>query len=67
MYNCIQSLGRLPYTTDCGRFYAIQLKLLDPRVFLIPDGRIILEQHTVSRHVNSTYLRFFAKVVFGIL
>jgi len=67
MYNCIQSRRWLPDTAHCSRFYAIELKLFDPRILLISYGRVLFEQHPVNRHVNSTYLRFFAKISFGIL
>ncbi len=66
MYNCIQSRRRLPDAADCSRLYTIKLKFLDPRIFLISDGRVFFEQHTVDRYINSSDLRFLAKIVPGI-
>ena len=67
MYNCIQSHRWCPDTADCRRFYTIEFKLLYPRIFLISDGRVLLEQHAVDRHVNSAYLRFLTDITLGIL
>ena len=67
MYNCIQSHGWLPYAANRSRFYAVEFKLFHPRIFLISDGRVLLEQYTVNRHVNSAYLRFLTDVALGIL
>lgn len=30
---------------------------------LISDAGVLFDQHTVNRHINSTYLRFIAKIV----
>jgi len=67
MYNCIQSCRRLPDAAYRSRFYPVEFKLLYPRIFFISDGRVLLEQHTVKRHINSPYLRFLADIVPGIL
>ena len=67
MYNCIQSHRWLPDAAYSGRLYTIKLKFLDPGIFLISDGRVLLEQYTVNRHVNSAYLRFLTDVALGIL
>ena len=67
MYNCIQSCRWLPDAAYRSRFYPVEFKLLYPRIFFISDGRILLEQHTVKRHINSPYLRFLADIVPGIL
>ena len=66
MYNCIQSYRRLPDAADCSRLYTVEFKLFDPRILLISYGRVLFEQHPVSRHVNSTYLRFFTKISLSI-
>ena len=66
MYNCIQSCRRLPDAAYSSRLYAIKLKFLYPRIFLISDGRVFLEQHTVNRHINGAYLRFLAEIIPGI-
>ena len=66
MYNCIQSHRRLPDAAYSSRLYAIKLKFLYPRIFLISDGRVFLEQHTVNRHINGAYLRFLAEIIPGI-
>ena len=67
MYNCIQSRRRLPYAADSSRFYSVKLELLDPWILLISDCCVFFEKDSVKRHVNSTYLRFFAKISLGIL
>ena len=67
MYNCIQSCRRLPDAAYRSRFYPVEFKLLYPRIFFISDGRVLLEQHAVDRHVNSAYLRFLTDVTLGIL
>ena len=66
MYNCIQSHRRLPDAAYSSRLYAIKLKFLYPRIFLISDGRVFLEQHTVNRHINGSYLRFLSEIIPGI-
>ena len=66
MYNCIQSRRRLPYAADRSGFYAVELELRYPRIFLISDSRILFKQHTVNRHINNSYLRFLAEIPFGI-
>ena len=67
MYNCIHLRRWLPDAAYCCRFYTIKLESLYPRVFLISDGCILFEQHTVKRHINSSYLRFFAQIALGKL
>ena len=67
MYNCIQSRRRLPYAADSSRFYSVKLELLDPWILLISDCCVLFEKDSVKRHVNSTYLRFFAKIALGKL
>lgn len=67
MYNCIQLCRRLPDTAYRSRFYAVEFKLLYPRIFFISDGRVLFEKHAVNRHVNSPYLRFLPDVALGIL
>jgi hypothetical protein len=67
MYNCIRLRLKWYYAADRCRLYAIEFKFLYPRIFLISDGRVLLEQHTVKRHINSPYLRFLADIVPGIL
>ena len=67
MYNCIQSHRRLPYAANRSRFYAVEFKLFHPRIFLISDSSILLDQHTVSRNVNSPYLRFLTEIALGVL
>ncbi len=52
---------------DCGRLYAVQFEFFDPRILLISDGWVVFEKDSVKRHVNSPYLRFFAKIAFGKL
>ena len=66
MYNCIPSRRRLPYAADRSRFYAVEFKLFHPRIFLISDSSILLDQHTVSRNVNSPYLRFLTEIALGV-
>ena len=63
MYNCIRSRRRLPDTADRSRFYAVKLKLLYPGIFFIPYSSAFFYQHSVKRHINSSYLRFFTKIV----
>ena len=67
MYNCIQSQGRLPDAADCSRLYTVEFKLFDPWILLISYGRILFEQYSVSRHVNSSYLRFLTKIPLSVL
>ena len=66
MYNCIQLRRRLQDAAHSGRLYPIKLEFFDPRIFLISDGRVFLEQHTVNRHINCSDLRFLTKIVPGI-
>lgn len=67
MYNCIQSSGWLPDAADRGRLYTVKLKLLDPRILLISDSRILFEQDTMQRNINCSYLRFFTYIIICIL
>ncbi len=56
MYNCIQSHRWLPDAAYIGRLYTIKLKFLDPGIFLVSDGCIFFEQHTVNWHINCSDL-----------
>ena len=67
MYNCIQLRRRLPYAADRSGFYAVELELRYPRIFLISDGRIFFKQHAVQRHVNRSDLRLLTEITLGIL
>lgn len=65
MYNCIQLCLKRYNAAYRRRFYAVEFKLLYPRIFLISDSGILFENHSVKRHINRTYLRFFAIVIPG--
>ena len=67
MYNRIQSHLKRHYAADRCRLYAVQLKLLDPRIFLISDGRILFKQDAVQRNIDCPYLRFFPEIIIRIL
>ena len=67
MYNCIRLRLKWYYAADRCRLYAVEFKLFDPWVFLISYDCILFQQHPVNRHINSSYLRLFAKIVFSIL
>ena len=67
MYNCIRSCGWPPNTANCSGLYAIKLKSFYPWMFLVPDAWLLFKKHAMQRHINGSYLRFFAQITIGKL
>ena len=66
MYNCIRLRLKWYYAADRCRLYAVEFKLFDPGILFVSDSSSLFYQYSVSRHVNSTYLRFFTKIALSI-